>query len=114
MGVTMNPMPSQIEIYKEMSALSTRMVEAARASDWDSLIALEKSVSALRDQLMAEEDPNANLSPDDSLRKAAIIQRILDDDAEIRRHTEPWMEQLRAYLSAGARRKQVAQAYGSS
>lgn len=113
MGATMIPMSSQIEIYAEMSALSTRMVEAARASDWDSLIALEKSVSALRDQLMADEDSGTNLTPDDALCKAAIIQRILDDDAEIRRHTEPWMEQLRAYLSAGARRKQIAQAYGS-
>jgi flagellar protein FliT len=106
-------MPSQIEIYEEMSALSARMVEAARANDWDNLIELEKSVSALRNILKTDEDPNANLAPTESLRKAAIIQRILDDDAEIRRHTEPWMEQLRAYLSAGSKRKQVARAYGA-
>lgn len=106
-------MPSQIETYEQMSALSRRMVEAARASDWDSLIELEKSVSSLRDTLMGEEDPCGSLSPADSLRKATIIQRILDDDAEIRRHTEPWMEQLRAYLSSGSKRKQVTRAYGS-
>jgi flagellar protein FliT len=109
----MMSMPAQIEIYEEMSALSHRMVEAARANDWDNLIALEKSVSSLRNMLMAEEDPNANLSPEDSVRKATIIQHILDDDAEVRRHTEPWMEQLRAYLSAGSKREQVARAYGS-
>jgi flagellar protein FliT len=109
----MIPMSSQIEIYEEMSTLSTRMVEAARASNWDNLIELEKSVSALRDMLMADEDPNVNLTPKDALRKAAIIQRILDDDAEIRRHTEPWMEQLRAYLSSGSKRKEVVRAYGS-
>ena len=113
MGVTMIAMPGQIEIFEEMSALSTRMVEAARAGNWDNLIELEKSVSSLRDQLMADEDPNANLTPEQSLRKALIIQHILDDDAEIRRHTEPWMEQLRAYLSSGAKRKEVARAYGS-
>jgi flagellar protein FliT len=109
----MGQMSCQIEIYEEMSALSSRMVEAARSGNWDDLIALEKSVSSLRDQLMMDDDPNANLSPEQSLRKALIIQHILDDDAEIRRHTEPWMEQLRAYLSSGARRKQIAQAYGS-
>jgi flagellar protein FliT len=111
--LTMRLMPAQIEIYEEMSALSRRMVEAARASDWDNLIELEKSVSSLRKTLMAEDDPNANLTPEESLRKAAIIQRILDDDAEIRRHTEPWMEQLRAYLTSGSRKKQVARVYGS-
>lgn len=109
----MASMPSQIEIYEEMSALSTRMVEAARASDWDNLIELEKSVSTLRNVLMADEDPNSNLTHEESLRKAAIIQRILDDDAEIRRHTEPWMEQLRAYLSSGSKKRQVARAYGA-
>jgi flagellar protein FliT len=113
MGVTMVAMPSQLEIYEEMSALSSRMVEAARASDWDNLIELEKSVSSLRNMLMAEEDPNGSLTPEESLRKATIIQHILDDDAEIRRHTEPWMEQLRAYLSSGSKRRQIARAYGS-
>lgn len=106
-------MASQLEIYQEMSTLSARMVEAARAADWDNLIALEKSVSSLRDQLMADDDANANLSAQEALRKAAIIQRILDDDAEIRRHTEPWMEQLRAYLNSGNKKKQVARAYGT-
>jgi flagellar protein FliT len=109
----MSPMPAQIEIYEEMSALSSRMAEAARASDWDNLIKLEESVSSLRSMLMAEDDSNANLTAEESLHKAAIIQRILDHDAEIRRHTEPWMERLRAYLTSGSKRKQVARAQGS-
>ena len=29
-----------------------------------------------------------------------LIQQILRDDAEIRRHTEPWMEGLRHLLDA--------------
>jgi flagellar protein FliT len=106
-------MTSQIEIYEEMAALSTRMVEAAHGGDWDKLIALERQVTALRNTLMANEDPNENLSVDESVRKTALIQRILDDDAEIRRFTEPWMEQVRTYLGSGSKRKQVARAYGS-
>jgi len=109
----MASMASQIDTYEEMRALSARMVEAARAGDWDSLIELEKSVSRLRDSLMGEEDANASLTPDDALRKAAIIQRILDDDAEVRRHTEPWMEKLRSYLSSDAKKRQVARAYNA-
>lgn len=83
-------MPAQIEIYEQMSALSTRMVEAARANDWDKLIDLERAVAGLRNTLMNDE---ANpVDPTEAARKRDLIQRILKDDAEVRRHTEPWME----------------------
>jgi flagellar protein FliT len=109
----MPAMASQIEIYEEMSTLSARMVEAARASDWENLIQLEKSVVALRRALAADDDNN-RLTPGEIDVKRALIQRILDDDAEIRRHTEPWMEQLRQFLGGNARRKQAESAYGAS
>jgi flagellar protein FliT len=106
-------MASQIEIFEEMSALSARMVEAAQANDWQRLVTLEKSVVALRNTVMADDD-NGLLSPAELDMKRALIQRILDDDAEIRRHTEPWMEQVRQFLGNSARRKQVESAYGAS
>mgnify|MGYP000848390531 CR=1 FL=1 len=102
----MPAMPSQIELFEEMSALSARMVEAAQANDWDKLIHLEKSVAALRQTVLADE-ANASLSTAEAEMKHALIQRILDDDAEIRRHTEPWMERLRRFLGS-ARQPQVS------
>jgi flagellar protein FliT len=102
----MPPMPSQIELFEEMSVLSSRMVEAAQSHDWDRLIHLEKSVAALRQTLLADDD-NATLTTAETEMKRALIQRILDDDAEIRRHTEPWMERLRRFLG-GARQQQVS------
>ena len=93
MMATMHRMPSQIELYEEMSRLSSRMVEAARSGDWDNLIELEQGVSGLRNILMTTpEDSTAPAT--DQARKSSLIQSILEDDAEIRRHTEPWMEQL--------------------
>ncbi|MBI4998515.1 MAG: flagellar protein FliT [Rhodocyclales bacterium] len=106
-------MASQIDIYEEMSALSARMVDAARANDWENLIQLEKSVVALR-RLLTLDDDNSRLTPGEVEMKRSLIQRILDDDAEIRRHTEPWMEQVRQFLGGNARRKQVESAYGAS
>ena len=106
-------MASQIDIYEEMSALSARMVDAARANDWENLIQLEKSVVALRRSLALDDD-NSQLTPGEVEMKRSLIQRILDDDAEIRRHTEPWMEQVRQFLGGNARRKQVESAYGAS
>lgn len=106
-------MPAQIEIYEQMSALSTRMVEAARTNDWDQLIDLEKAVSDLR-QVLANEQDIGPQSSQETIKKRALIQRILQDDAEVRRHTEPWMEQVRRFLTGDARKRQVDRAYGSN
>lgn len=105
-------MPSQIEKLHEMGALSARMVQAAQAHDWEQLVDLERSVSSLRNSLAGEDESLG--STDDRTLKAALIQRILDDDAEIRRHTEPWMEHVRQFLGDGARQRQVEKAYGAS
>ena len=105
-------MPTQISLYEEMSTLSARMVEAARAQDWDMLIELEHAVAILRDKLM-KEDSNVGLSAAESERKSKLIQHILEDDAEVRRHTEPWMEHVRQFLGAGAKQRQVERAYGA-
>lgn len=103
-------MATQIIRFEEMAALSARMVEAARVQDWDSLVSLEKSVAALRKSL-ADED-NSGLTAADMERKAALIRQILVDDAEIRRHIEPWMEHLRKFLGDASKKRQVERAYG--
>jgi flagellar protein FliT len=40
-----------------------------------------------------------------------LIERILDDDAEIRRHTEPWMEHVRHLLGDNRRLRELQRAY---
>ena len=109
---TMHRMPSQIELYEEMSLLSARMVEAARAGEWDNLIELEHGVTSLRNTLMATPDDGNTPAADLALRRG-LIQRILEDDAEVRRHTEPWMEHVRKYLGNSARRRDVEKAYAA-
>ncbi|MCX8087003.1 MAG: flagellar protein FliT [Rhodocyclaceae bacterium] len=110
MRATMLLMSAQIELYEQMCALSAKMVEAARAHDWERLVDLERAVAALRDTLMRESE--AQSDPRIVERKRELIQRILQDDAEIRRHTEPWMEQVRRFLSSGAKKRQIDRAYG--
>jgi len=96
-------MPSQTTLYEEMSILSAQMVDAARTKDWDRLIALEHDVAALR--AMLKNDDNNALSESALESKTRLIQRILDDDAEVRRHTEPWMERLRHFLDGAATKR---------
>ena len=93
-------MAIQLKTYEQMAALSASMVTAARAGDWEGLMELEHQVALLADTLAGGVDRPAAV---DASRKAALIQQILDDDAEIRRHTEPWMDRLRAYLGTGRR-----------
>jgi flagellar protein FliT len=112
MMATMHQMPSQIELYEEMSHLSARMVEAARGGDWDNLIELERGVTSLRNTLLATPDDN-DPPAIDLARKRSLIQRILEDDAEVRRHTEPWMERMRQYLGDGARRGDPQNSYAA-
>lgn len=99
-------MPSQIELYEEMSQLSSRMAAAARASDWEQLIELERGIRSLRDALLAIAD-DGNEAATDLARKHGLIQRILDDDAEVRRHTEPWMERIFYFLGNGSPRHEL-------
>lgn len=102
-----------LSLYESMSELSAGMVAAARRNDWDRLAALERGVARMRDTLAAGEARQPTLSAEERGRKLALIHRMLDDDAEIRRHTEPWMENVRAYLASASRSHQVGRAYGS-
>ncbi len=100
-------MPTQILLYMEMNALSSRMAEAARAKNWETLNILARSVVVLRDSLPDADD---RLTATQLQQKALLIQRILDDDAEIRRHTEPWMEHVCQFLGNEAKRHQTGSA----
>lgn len=90
-------MKTQIKLYEEISTLSQHMVNAAQANNWDRLVELECRVAALRNKLIAN-DASLALSTPELLHKQGLIQQILEDDAEIRRHTEPWMERVRQFL----------------
>ncbi len=109
-------MVAQLELYEEIRSLSTDMVGAARSSDWERLIELEGRVAALREELAANsgQEADAAAGTPELGRKYRLIQLILDDDAEVRRHTEPWMEQVRQFLGSQGRRRQVQQAYAAT
>jgi Flagellar protein FliT. len=101
-----------LALYESMSAISAQMVEAASACDWDRLAALEKDCAGLVRHLEANGEP-IRLSDAEKTRKRDLIHRILADDAEVRRHTQPWMEQVKQFLGGSARERSVRRAYGA-
>lgn len=103
---------SRLTLYETMSDLSGLMVEAARDSDWDRLVALEQDVANLRDTLEWDSATQPTLTAEERTRKLDLIQRILANDAEVRTYTEPWMASVRRFLGAGVRERNLRQAYG--
>jgi len=135
---------SELALYETMSSISAKMAEAARINDWDKLVSLENECTRLareleqgqeKDQKQEQEQNGqtigsaldsrqntvlSNSSNEKTLtkteleRKVALIHQILADDAEVRRHTEPWMEQVKQFLSHSARAGHVRNAYGAN
>jgi flagellar protein FliT len=109
---SMRWMPSHLELYENMHRLSSRMAEAARARDWNELSELERGIACLRASVQASaHEPRPAVI--DLAHKHRLIRRILDDDAEVRRHTEPWMDQLGQLLGDSAQRREILKAYAA-
>jgi flagellar protein FliT len=99
-----------LDIYSAISAKSGEMVEAAKSSDWDRLIALEQDCRALIERLKLH-DAGPAVGAEFVQRKIRFIRKALADDAEVRKYTEPWMTQLEDYLGSARREKQLQHAY---
>lgn len=105
-----------LELLEQMSALSTQMVESARANDWDLLVEQESRLAELRRDLAAIEaggEPAAALDEEQRLLRVTLIERILADDEEIRKHVTPWMESARRLLTTDTKARAMRAAYGS-
>jgi flagellar protein FliT len=99
-----------LDIYSAISAKTGEMLEAAKSGDWDRLVALERDCRALIETLKRT-DAGADTGARFVQRKVAFIRKVLADDAEIRKFTEPWMSQLEAYLGNARREHRLQRAY---
>ena len=99
-----------LDIYGSISVKTGEMLDAAKSSDWDRLIALEQDCRALIETLKLT-DAGVDTGAKFVQRKIAFIRKMLADDAEIRKYTEPWMSQLEAYLGNARREQRLQRAY---
>lgn len=106
---------STLNLYESMSGLSAQMADAARENDWDRLTTLEHQVSDLREQMVRldPQEPSASLSETERRRKIELIKRMLADDREVRRHTDPWMDGVRQMLGGNVRGRAMRNAYAA-
>lgn len=99
-----------IMTYKAILATTGKMLAAAQNKKWDELVSLEQECRQLTGMLI-KEDPEPILDKELLQNKIRIIHQILDDDAQIRAITEPWMMRLQDTLNINGRTRNLQQAY---
>ena len=82
-----------IEYYKAIEDSSLRMLEAAKAADWDGIMRFEGVCAVLIEQLR-HRSQSEQLDESARREKSRIMLRILNNDAQIRFLAEPWLQQL--------------------
>lgn len=101
--MTMATSEHVIGYYESIGRLSRTMVAAAEQSDWESLAAAERIAGLLIERIEAFGDAEAQLAPDARRRRLAILRGVLQDDAQIRRCTEPSLARIDGLLFHPAR-----------
>jgi len=99
-----------IACYEEIAKASGTMLEAARAADWDSLIAAEMACANLIQKVSAL-SKQAAISDEGNRQRMAIIHRVLADDAAIRVLVEPRLLKLEGFLHGRDNGRRVQNAY---
>jgi flagellar protein FliT len=79
-----------IDYYKAIEDSSARMLDAAKSEDWDQVVRFEGACAVLIEQLRARASAE-QLLPEQRAEKTRIMQRILNNDAQIRYLAEPWL-----------------------
>lgn len=82
-----------IDFYLAIEESSRKMLEAAKAEDWDQVVRYEGACAVLIEQLRFKSQAE-ELAPEQRQEKARIMQRILRNDAQIRCLAEPWLAQF--------------------
>jgi flagellar protein FliT len=80
-----------IDYYKAIEESSIKMLEAAKAEDWDSVVRFEGACAVLIGQLRHRAQ-SEELDARARIEKSSIMRRILNNDAQIRYLAEPWLD----------------------
>jgi flagellar protein FliT len=100
-----------VAVYEEISDITSKMLDAAKNSDWDRLTLLEAQCSS-RVEILRKDEGRPVLDAGSRQTKVRLINKILADDREIRNLTEPWMQRLTAMMNSGETERRLNQAYG--
>ena len=98
--------------YQRALELTRAMLGAARKSDWDTLVQLERERAALIDKIQML-DPDPTLDAGLRERKREIIVAIMSCDEQVQLLTQDWMHELRDVLGSIGAEQGLRRTYGS-
>jgi flagellar protein FliT len=109
--LSVNPSRRLIERYHEVAQASRDMLAAARREDWSEVSRLEARCGDLIAVLKraAMDEP---LDTVEQQRRIELLREMLQDDAQIRLRTEPWLLELERLIGLPRRARRAARAGG--
>lgn len=105
--------PDIVQRFRSMAGISRHMVEAARANDWDRLLALDGDLVRLRERIAKSSGDEVHLTPPERDEVITLINEMQGHDRLIREIAGPMRDSLRELLSRKDRTLDLHRAYGS-
>lgn len=99
-----------IESYQHLLSQSRHMLELARQGDWSSLV-LEKSRYLVLLESVTQCERRLGVEGGDRLRRAYLLEQILELEAEIRTCLEARRDELGRLISVSRRQIDLGRAY---
>lgn len=110
--MSVNSPEEMLRLYQEAAQLTSRLVEEARAEQWDRVTLLGRQYVDIIDTIkgMAEVRP---LTEEERLRKHDLIVSILANDNATRELVQPQMTRLSHLLGSMRRQQSLIDSYGA-
>jgi len=99
-----------LESYEQLLQRSARMLDLARNGDWPELVE-EESGYVVAVETIKRLEADCVLETPEAQRKAELLERILEQDGETRRHLETRRDELGLLIGDQQRQRQASQAY---
>jgi len=99
----------QLATYTAAWQTTQRMLEVARAEEWDQLVELGQSRDALLATVMQAPNKVLDLSLAGQLEQ--LMRQILSTDQQIQRLSQAWMDEIQGVLSSVQVEQKLLKAY---
>jgi flagellar protein FliT len=107
----MNASLELFSYYEAIAAVTARMLDAARADNWNQLFQLQDEYERLVDEIRPI-DARSALDEAGRQRKHDLLRQILDHDAEIRDLASPRVARLSALIASNRQTRALNDMYG--
>lgn len=102
---------SVIAAYEALLRHSSRMLDAARAAEWEALVEQEAEY-VVQIEHLGRLDAERSLDAERGVRKAELLERILEQDLETRQRLVERRDELGLLVGSGRQQLALSRTYG--